>query len=616
VNQLARSGIASVVVLGLMAVAALVAAAGLFVVGFLVGLLAMPAVPAAARLYVWDGVVLGFLFFWMAGLMADLQRTEALSLEKFLHLPVSPAGAFLVNYLSSLVSFNLLLFVPAAVGLALGQSFGIGALSLVLLPLLAAFLLAVTALTYQFQGWLAGLMTNPRRRRTVVVVVMMAFVLIAQAPSLVSAAFGRGMTKQTEVLTEQMERRQELQRWIAERQGEVLQAQQKKEITPEEAKRRNAEVYQQYRARQEAMDRELKDERAARDRSAEERIAQTARVLNLALPPGWLALGAAGLGAGDVVPALLATLAFTMIGVASLRRGYRSTVRMYTGNSGSGESKAARAEGPSPDRTRVPMVEWRLPWVSEHVSAVAAAALRSLIRAPEAKMMLLSPVILVLLLSTVALTTKADVPEAFRPLIATGAASFVLLMAAQLIGNQFGYDRGGFRVYVLSPAPRRDLLVGKNLAAAPLTLGLGVLILILVECVFPMRVDHLLAVALQLVSMYLVFCLLANALSIFAPVPLAPGAMQPSTMRGLPLLLHMGFVMCFPLALAPTLVPLGVEVLLAELAGVRGWPVALVLSALLLAGMVWVYRSVVAWEGALLAAREQAILEVVTSKAE
>ena len=39
------------------------------------------------------------------------------------------------------------------------------------LPLLAAFLLAVTALTYQFQGWLASLMTNPRRRRTVIVVV-------------------------------------------------------------------------------------------------------------------------------------------------------------------------------------------------------------------------------------------------------------------------------------------------------------------------------------------------------------------------------------------------------------------------------------------------------------
>ena len=36
---------------------------------------------------------------------------------------------------------------------------------LLLFPLLASFLLTVSALTYQFQGWLAALMSNPRRRR-------------------------------------------------------------------------------------------------------------------------------------------------------------------------------------------------------------------------------------------------------------------------------------------------------------------------------------------------------------------------------------------------------------------------------------------------------------------
>ncbi len=46
-----------------------------------------------------------------------------------------------------------------------------GSLLLRVLPLLAAFLLMVTALTYQFQGWLASLMSNPRRRRTVIVMI-------------------------------------------------------------------------------------------------------------------------------------------------------------------------------------------------------------------------------------------------------------------------------------------------------------------------------------------------------------------------------------------------------------------------------------------------------------
>ena len=37
------------------------------------------------------------------------------------------------------------------------------------LPVMAAFLFALTAITYQFQGWLASMMSNPRKRRTVIV---------------------------------------------------------------------------------------------------------------------------------------------------------------------------------------------------------------------------------------------------------------------------------------------------------------------------------------------------------------------------------------------------------------------------------------------------------------
>ena len=116
-------------------------------------------------------MVVAFLFFWMIGLLTELQRAEGLALDKFLHLPVSPAGAFLINYLSSLFSLTLIVFVPAMIGLIAraGRS-PMGPAMLLALPLLAAFVLAVTAVTYQFQGWLASLMTNPRRRRTVIVV--------------------------------------------------------------------------------------------------------------------------------------------------------------------------------------------------------------------------------------------------------------------------------------------------------------------------------------------------------------------------------------------------------------------------------------------------------------
>ena len=62
----------------------------------------------------------------MLRVVADLQRSEALSLQKFLHLPVSPAGAFVVNYLTSLFSFTMLVFAPAMFGLSLGLAFSRG----------------------------------------------------------------------------------------------------------------------------------------------------------------------------------------------------------------------------------------------------------------------------------------------------------------------------------------------------------------------------------------------------------------------------------------------------------------------------------------------------------
>ena len=54
---------------------------------------------------------------------------------------------------------------------------------------------------------------------------------------------------------------------------------------------------------------------------------------------------------------------------------------------------------------------------------------------------------------------------------------FVLFGLVQLMANQFGFDRDGFRVFVLSSARRRDILMGKNLSFAPIALGLAAILL-------------------------------------------------------------------------------------------------------------------------------------------
>jgi len=208
------------------------------------------------------------------------------------------------------------------------------------------------------------------------------------------------------------------------------------------------------------------------------------------------------------------------------------------------------------------------------------------------------------------------VPEAARPLVIFGAMAMVLLSLIQLVGNQFGFDRSGFRVFVLCAARRRDVLLGKNLAVAPLALGLGVLAAVLVQAFCPMRLDYFLAALPQLVSMYLLFCLLANWMSLFAPMPIAAGSLKPLNPKLVPILLQIVFLFVFPVFLLPTLLPLGAQFVLEELGWIDRAPVCLVLSLLLCAAVMYIYRLVLPLQGRVLQAREQKILEIVTTKAE
>jgi hypothetical protein len=599
VNQFKKAGTVNAVFTALFAAMTLIAAVGLFVTGLLVGLFAMPHASPMVRLLVWDGVVVFFLFWWLISLMADVQRAEALALDKFLTLPVSVGGAFLINYVSSLLSITMMMFLPGMVGLLLGEVFSQGPIMLLGLPLLAAFVFAVTALTYQLQGWLAALMANPRRKRTIVVFVTLGIILLAQSPNLINL-----VVRPSARVSDQIARNAERQNALIALSGE----QRAKKMTEEEYQRRKKEIDDAHQAREDELSRQQMDA-----------VNRTARLLSTVLPPGWLPLGVAGLPDKSVLPALLGTLGLGLIGSASLWRAYRTTLRLYTG-----QAAARRTDAPRPtkaaaplDPSRVHLLERRLPWVSEQAAGIALAGFRSLTRAPEAKMSLLAPIIMIVVFGGIAASDPGTPYPAVRPLIVLGAAAGVLLICGvQLIGNQFGYDRGGFRAYVLSPVPRREVLLGKNMAVAPLAVGLAVVLMILVGSVYPMRIDHYPAALAQLIATFLIFAMLANALSILAPIPMKAGSMQAAQVRLVPVMLQMVFLMVLPLALVPVVLPIGVEVLLAQLDVVDGLPVSLILSLVLLVLTVFLYRRVLTWEGQWLAAREQAVLEVVTTKAE
>ena len=592
VNQFKKAGTLNLVLVAIGAGCALVSAVGLFIGGFALGLWGLPTAPPAVRLYVWDGLVAAFLFAWTIGLLAEIQRSDALSIDKFLHLPVSPVGAFVINYLSSLLSLTLVVFVPAMTGLLLGQTFAHGPGMLLGFPLLAAFLLVVTALTYQFQGWLATLMANPRRRRTIIVFVTGGIILLAQAPQLLNVVRPwKGLDEASRRKTDQM--------------AELADRQAAGRITGQEYLDRYKAINDEYEATKDDSANALKD-----------RTERTTRLLNTVIPPGWLPLGAAGLTEGKYVAALLGTLAFGLVGAASLWRGYKTTVRLYTGEFTGGESKVPAKPAEPFDPTRVRFVERRLPWVSEQASAVALAGFRALVRAPEAKMALLVPLALVVVFGVILVTVEGSPPAVARPLLAFAATVFLLMISLQLTGNQFGYDRSGFRAFVLSPTPRREILLGKNLAVAPLIVGMSVFALLVVGIVYPMRIDHYPAVLAQIFSTYLLFSLMANVLSILVPIPIKPGSVQAAQVSIGPVLLQFVFLGTFPIILIPVLLPYGLQVLVEETTDVRWLPISLVLSLAVLAGSVLVYRRVLTLEGNWLLAREQKVLETVTTKVE
>jgi len=595
-NQWKRAGTLNAVLMMIVTFGLLATAIPLLLGCFLLGLYTIPAAAPVSLMYAWDALVAGFLFFWGVGLMGELQRNEPLSLAKVMHLPVSVREAFLLNYLSSMVRISLLLFVPAAVGFSLALIYVKGIALLPVLPLLAAFVLMVTALTYQLQGWLGALMSNPRRRRTVVVAITMGFVLVAQLPNLLNAFAPwspQGRAERSTILVQE----------LAKLQG----AYQSGEFDAVEHLRRQKVVMHEH---------ELSTQQA--DRESMGRWNRGTRLVNLVLPIGWLPLGVMSAAEGRVLPSLLGLSGMTLIGTASLWRAYRTTIGQYLGQATNRRGRRVSAVA-APARPRKPGLlglEARLPGLSEPVSAVALGALRSLLRAPEAKMMLLTPLIMVPIFGSMAFRGGLTIPGSFRPPVAIGAMVFVLFGMMQLMGNQFGFDRDGFRVFVLSGASRRDILLGKNLAFFPLVAGLAAILLPIVQVVSPMRPDHLLSAFPQYVSMFLLFCILANLLSIYTPVRVAAGAMKASNSSLSTALLQLAMFLVFlPMTVGATLLPMGAEALLESLGWTGGAPVCLLLSLAECAAVVLVYRASLDWLGGELQDREQRILETVTDRA-
>jgi hypothetical protein len=565
-NQWRRGGGLGAVIAVLVGAGAFVMAAVAFTGALLGGIFALGKVPPQIIMLVWFCVTVFFLF-WMIGLLTELQRSETIDLQKLMHLPVALGQMFAINYLVSHFTLSIILVVPVMFGLGIGLAISRGPEMILLVPLALSMVVMVTAWTYCLRGWLATMMTNPRRRRTVIMCISLGFVLLSQAPNLYFNVFQNRNAFG-------------------------------KSTTSEERHRQNGE-------------------RAAATKQMFDNLVAAQGFV----PPLWVSVGARALADGNPLPALLGTLGCLGIATLGLRRAYRSTVRFYHGDIG---GKAAVKNFSEPkkisaprDKSRKDFLELSIPFAPEQSAALALATLRSLLRAPEVKMAWATSFIVTIILgATFFFRATTNMSDAVKPFIATGSVVFPVFFLGQFLANQFGFDRDGFRALVLSPADRRLILLGKNLAALPVAAAFGALLITLTTARLHLPPLTVLATLFQFASVLLMAGAGGNLLSILIPYRIQPGSMKPTKMPGLAMFALMFCQMLFPVAMVPVFAGPLLELLWRRTDLPSFVPVNLISSALLCGLMTILYWQTLAPLGRLLQRRETKILGVITVEVE
>jgi hypothetical protein len=635
-NQWAKSGGLGAVLAALRGATGVTLAVLGFAGGLLGGYFGLHGEPPSAVMWTWLALSVAFLFAWALGTVTDLQRSEAIDLQRLMHLPVSLGWAFAVNYLASLMGLTIAVFAPSMIALALGLALDRGPAMLLLVPLSMGLVFMVTAWTYLLQGWIATWVQSPRRRRALLSALALLVVVIVQLPNLLfnvllrppsPADEGPGSGAPGFACGAETCRADQAcaepccgpsPRWKY-RYAPDLGFMKRDDLPCPPCADTGEPAGASAPLRLSCVDAKATI-RSARWRDAEEkrweRFAGGLRAAEKIVPPLWLAGGAGSLAGGEPLGALLGTLGFAALGALGLLAGYRSTSRFYAGGEGPARAAPARSRGTGASPAKRRLVERGIPGVHDQTAAVAVATLRSLLRAPEVMMGLglsvLSIPILILVLGTM-VRLRVEPGSRFGPLVVAGALALVNQSVAQLQNNQFGYDRDGFRALVLAPIARRRLLLGKNLAA--FAVAAPPCAATLAASALWVHLPPLAAAAavLQTAAMLLVAAMLGNLQSILVPYRIEPGSMRATKLP--PVAWLAAFVNLFgsPILYAPAFAGA-----LAVLLGSFQHPalVDLAISLVGAAAAAGAYAASLAPLGRLLQRRESAIVERVTAQNE
>jgi hypothetical protein len=555
-NQFARKGKVNAVIAVVAIVLGLCVAVGAGIGGIFGGMFALANATPRHAMLTWDSIVCIFLFMWLIGVLTELQRSETIDLARLLHLPVTLEGVFFINYIVSHLTMSIIFFVPVMLGLCIGLVLGKGLTMLLMFPLVLTFVFMVTALTYCLRGWLIALMVNPRRRRNIMVFITLFVILLGQAPNLYFNVYLRHRGNQ----------------------GHKSQGLQKAQPDAIPEGFVNAHAY---------------------------------------VPFLWLPKGAMELTDGNVMPAVAGSLGAFLLGSFGLAWAYRSTMRFYTGKE---KAKAIPVRqvvvNGKPGVVPKNFIEKQVPFVSEDVAALTLAFFRSMIRAPEIRIALFTNFVIIIVLVAWAFSNSLkNVPERFMIFSGTAGVAFTFFGLIQMMFNQFGMDREGFRALVLSPMSRRDVLLAKNLSFAPFIFTLGMTMLIILHFVLKMPALAVLAGVFQLGVMFLLLSLAGNFVSALVPYRITAGSLKPTKPPPKVILLMLLTQLLFPVVMVPVAFPPVIGIL-SENFGFSAASVDAACSLLLLGVAVFLYKAMLNTLGNFLEEREQKILMVVAQEGE
>jgi ABC-2 type transport system permease protein len=535
------------------------------IAGLLAGTFVLSKAPPPVMLIVWDLIFGVFLFMWLAGIVSEIQRSETIDISRLLHLPISLRNVFVINYLASHVTASIILFLPGMLGLSAGLILGGRGFMILMFPLVLGVIFMITSWTYCLRGWLITLMMNKRRRRTIIAGVTFAFILLSQLPYIL---------------------------------GNLADSHE----------RHNSKTTQSKQMEQQAPDQPRGDDKIV--------IPRGILLAHKAVPFLWVGNGAMSLATGNVWPAVLCAAGGFGIGTLGLRRAYRSTLRFYRGQI-DGKRTKRRPKAEKLARKGRNLIERQLPGVPEEASASAMVFFRCLMRAPEVKMVLGTNFIMLLIFGGMIFVRRsANIGDNFRPFVATGAVVFMFLSLSQLMFNLFGFDRGGFRQLVLLPTPRKQILLGKNLAFLPVAAVIGAIFLLIVKIAMGISFVIVIAGGLQLLAAFLLLSMVGNLISVLVPYRIAPGSLKPTKSSAKTGILIFASRVFFPILMAPIFFPPAIGLLFSGLGWLPAAPVNLFFSAMLLALLALFYRLSLGPLGELFQRREKEILQVVTKEVE